>query len=139
MTDADDLILLVEDDPHQVEFLKRAFAKTGIANPLHVACDGQKAVTFLSDFRHPAPALILLDLKVPRISGLRLLDWMRRRPELRETPVVIITSSIEPEDRRRADELGVVAYLCKPVYVDGVQELMEMMPTHFHRVGDVNS
>src|SRR5687767_98818 len=110
MTDADDLILLVEDDPHQVEFLKRAFAKTGISNPLHVASDGQAAILFLSDFRRPTPALILLDLHIPRIPGLRLLDWMRRRPEFRETPVVVITSSIEPEDRRRADALGVAAY-----------------------------
>jgi CheY-like chemotaxis protein len=122
------LILMVEDDPNQVLFLERAMDKVHIANPLRVAKNGEQAITYLADRSNELPALILLDLKVPRIRGLKVLEWIRSRPELRDTPVVIVTSSIEPEDRRRADELGVVAYLCKPVYPEGLLELMDMVP-----------
>ena len=126
--DPDGLILVVEDDRNQILFLKRAFAKLRIPNPLHVVTDGQQAVLFLSDKSHPPPALVLLDLLVPRLPGLKVLQWMRQQPELRETPVVIVTTSIEPQDRRRADDLGVLAYLCKPVYDEGLRELMDMVP-----------
>jgi len=124
----DGLVLMVEDDRNQILFLKRAFGKLRIPNPLHVVSDGQQAVLFLSDKSHPPPALVLLDLMVPRVRGLKVLEWMRLQPELRETPVVIVTTSIEPADRRRADDLGVLAYLCKPVFAEGLRELMDMVP-----------
>ncbi len=124
----DGLVLVVEDDRNQILFLKRAFGRLRISSPLHVVSDGQQAVLFLSDKRHPPPALVLLDLMVPRVRGLKVLEWMRLQPDLRETPVVIVTTSIEPEDRRRADELGVIAYLCKPVFADGLRELLDMVP-----------
>jgi len=125
MINSDGVILLIEDDDHQVLFMKRAFVVAGIPNPLRVAADGQEAIVYLSDKRRPPPALVLLDLHVPRVSGLRILEWMRQRPELRETPVVVVTMSIEPDDRRRADDLGVAAYLCKPVDPEGLRELLE--------------
>jgi CheY-like chemotaxis protein len=122
------LILLVEDDPNQVIFVRRALAKVHISNPLRVARNGEEAVTYLANRTNEPPSLVLLDLKVPRIRGLKVLEWMRGQPDLRETPVVVVTSSIEPDDRRRADELGVLAYLCKPVYAEGLLELMETVP-----------
>jgi CheY-like chemotaxis protein len=121
-------ILLVEDDSNQVIFLQRALDKLKIGNPLHVATRGDQAIVYLSDRTKPPPSLVLLDLRVPRVSGLRILDWMRTQPDLRDTPVVVVTSSIEPDDRRIADRLGVVAYLCKPVSTEGIQELMDMVP-----------
>jgi CheY-like chemotaxis protein len=124
----DGLVLVVEDDRNQIHFLKRAFARLRIPNPLHVVSDGQQAVLYLSDKNHPSPALVLLDLMVPRIRGLKVLEWMRLQPHLRDTAVVIVTTSIEPEDRRRADQLGVLAYLCKPVFAEGLRELMDMVP-----------
>jgi CheY-like chemotaxis protein len=124
----DGLVLVVEDDRNQIHFLKRAFARLRIPNPLHVVADGQQAVLYLSDKSHPPPALVLLDLMIPRVRGLKVLEWMRLQPELRDTPVVIVTTSIEPEDRRRADQLGVLAYLCKPVFAEGLRELMDMVP-----------
>lgn len=122
------LILLLEDDPNQVLFLKRAFGKLGIPNPIHVVTNGEQAVLYLSRRDNPTPSLVLLDLFVPRLRGLKVLEWMRARDALRDIPAVVITTSIEPEDRRRADALGVIAYLCKPVSAEGVQELMEMVP-----------
>jgi CheY-like chemotaxis protein len=126
--DSRGLILLVEDDPNQVLFLKRALGKVNITNPLRVATNGEKAILYLADRSHEPPSLVLLDLKVPRVKGMKVLEWIRSQPDLRETPVVVVTSSIEPDDRRRADELGVLAYLCKPVYAEGLLELMDMVP-----------
>ena len=126
--DPQGLILLVEDDPNQVIFIQRAMDKVKLTNPLRVATNGEQAILYLSNRSNEAPSLILLDLKVPRIRGMKVLEWVRSQPDLRETPVVVVTSSIEPDDRRRADELGVVAYLCKPVYPEGLLELMEMVP-----------
>jgi len=121
-------ILLIEDDPNQVIFLRRSFAKLGISNPLQVVTNGQDAIILLSTPSNPPPALVLLDLLVPRIRGFKVLEWMRSRPELRDTPVAVVTSSIEPMDRRRADQLGVVAYLCKPVFPEGLKELLDSVP-----------
>jgi CheY-like chemotaxis protein len=120
--------LLVEDDPNQVLFLERALAKVHISNPLRVAKTGEQAVLYLADRSNEPPSLVLLDLRVPRVKGLKVLEWIRSQPDLKDTPVVIVTSSIEPDDRRRADQLGVVAYLCKPVNAEGLLELMEMVP-----------
>jgi len=122
------VIFVVEDDSSQVIFLRRALDKLKVTNPLQVATTGDQAIMVLSDRSNPPPSLVLLDLRFPRVSGLRILDWMRKQPELRDTPVVIVTSSIEPEDCRLAEQLGAIAYLCKPVSTEGVQELMDMVP-----------
>ena len=126
--DPDALVLLVEDDPNQVIFIERAFQKVRLPNPLRVVRNGEEAVSYLSDRTNAVPALILLDLRVPRIRGLRVLEWIRSQPNLKDIPTVVVTSSIDPADRRRADELGVIAYLCKPVYAEGLLELMDMVP-----------
>jgi CheY-like chemotaxis protein len=122
------LVLLVEDDPNQVLFLTRSFAKLHISTPLHVVTNGQDAILFMSNPANPLPSLVLLDLLVPRIRGFKVLEWMRGRPELKDVPVAVVTTSIEPMDRRRADQLGVVAYLCKPVFPEGLQELLDSVP-----------
>lgn len=122
------LILLVEDDPNQVIFIRRSFDKVHIPNPLHVVTNGQDAILYMADPANPPPALVLLDLLVPRIRGFKVLEWMRSRPELKDIPVAVVTSSIEPMDRRRADQLGVVAYLLKPVFPEGLKELLDTVP-----------
>jgi CheY-like chemotaxis protein len=121
-------ILLIEDDPNQVLFLRRSFAKLRINNPLQVVTNGQDAIVHMANPANPPPSLVLLDLLVPRIRGFKVLEWMRSRPELKDTPVAVVTSSIEPMDRRRADQLGVIAYLCKPVFPEGLQELLTSVP-----------
>lgn len=127
-TDSSGLILLVEDDPNQVLFIRRSFDKVQIPNPLHVVTNGQDAILYMADPSNPPPALVLLDLLVPRIRGFKVLEWMRGRPELKDIPVAVVTSSIEPMDRRRADQLGVVAYLLKPVFPEGLRELLDSVP-----------
>jgi CheY-like chemotaxis protein len=129
MNSSDDLVLLVEDDPDQVLFVQRAFNKLRISNPLHVVTNGEAAISYLWNRNKPPPSLILLDLKVPRIRGLAILEWIRRQPDLREIPVVIVTSSIEPDDLRRAEKQGVSAFLCKPVSAEGLRELVETTPS----------
>jgi CheY-like chemotaxis protein len=119
-------ILVVEDDPDQVFFLRRALGKLNVARPLHVVTNGEQAVLYLSKRNGPPPALLLLDLHVPRIGGFRILDWMRHQPDLREVPAVVLTSSIEPDDRREADRLGVLAYLCKPIDAEGLREVIDL-------------
>ena len=116
------VVLLVEDDPDDVLFLKRAFQKAGVTLPVRVAQDGQEAIDYLSragrfkDPEHyPIPCLVVLDLKLPKRTGLEVLQWLRRREEFSDLPVVMVTSSGEIEDRERVMHHGVEAYHVKPV------------------------
>jgi CheY-like chemotaxis protein len=131
-------ILIVEDNPTDVMLIQRAFAKLKIANPVQVVADGDRAVDYLSgrdsyaDRTHfPLPALVLLDLKLPRRSGLEVLEWLRRQEGLRRLPVVMLTSSRQSHDVNRAYDLGANSYLVKPVEFDGLQELLGTINTYW--------
>ena len=124
-------ILLVEDDPNDVFLIQRAFRKANLANPIQVMNDGEAAVQYLSGQepyadrdRYPLPAIILLDLKLPRRSGHEVLVWLKQQPELKRLPVVMLTSSRQTPDVKRAYDLGVNSYLVKPI---GFASLLEMM------------
>lgn len=110
-------IVLVEDNPDDVLLMQRAFGKLNLLNPLEVIPDGEAAVAFLSESQaqDQVPALVLLDLKLPRRSGLEVLAWMRGEPRLRRCPVVVLTSSKEAPDVQAAYDLGANSYLIKPV------------------------
>jgi two-component system response regulator len=108
------VILLVEDDPEDVRFFKRAAEKAGLDCRLVVAEDGQIAVDRLSS-REDGPTHVLLDLKLPRKSGLEVLEWIRSHSTLGKTPVIVLTSSEVQSDLQRAHGLGVDAYLVKPL------------------------
>ena len=115
-------LLLVEDDPHDVLFLRKAFAKIGWEVSLNVETDGQGALDHLCrrgshDGRDlsQCPTHVILDLKLPRISGLDVLKGIRSAPDLSALPVILLTSSHEPEDIARAFTLGCDGYLVKPV------------------------
>lgn len=134
MSVAASMILLVEDDPNDVLLIRRAFAKANLANPLHVVGDGDAAVAYLSGAapygdreRHPMPVLVLLDLKLPRKSGLEVLQWMRGQADLKRLPVVVLTSSREGTDINRAYDLGVNSYLVKPVGFDALLEMVKAL------------
>lgn len=109
-------VLLVEDDENDVIFFQRALRAHGPQVDLEVARDGEQAVQALSrqDGR-PLPDRVVLDLKLPRRSGLEVLTWIRSTPELRDLPVTIMTSSGEPSDLQRINELGIEEYIVKPV------------------------
>jgi CheY-like chemotaxis protein len=128
----DFVMLLVEDDPNDILLIQRAFAKACLVNPLKVVRDGEEALNYLSgsgDFadrgRYPLPSLILLDLKLPRKSGLEILQWLRQQPVLKHIPVIVLTSSKESSDVSRAYDLGANSYLVKPVGFEGLLELVK--------------
>lgn len=110
-------ILLVEDNPSDVELALRALRKSGIGNRIQHARDGVEALDFLqgAGAPRPVPQLILLDLKLPRISGLEVLRRIRAEERTRLIPVVILTSSGEPRDIEEAYRLGANGYAVKPV------------------------
>ena len=128
----DFIMLLVEDDPNDILLIQRAFAKACLVNPLKVVRDGEEALNYLAgsgEFadrgRFPLPSLILLDLKLPRKSGLEILQWLRQQPALKHIPVIVLTSSKESSDVSRAYDLGANSYLVKPVGFEGLRELVK--------------
>lgn len=112
-------ILLVEDNPDDVLFLRRTFARVGITLDLEVAEDGQRAVDLLQSSATRAQAErsthVLLDLKLPRRSGLEVLSWIRSQPALCGLPVIVLTSSNVKSDADQARALGVDDFLVKPI------------------------
>jgi CheY-like chemotaxis protein len=115
-------VLYVEDDESDVFFMRCAWQKARFPNPLFVVGDGQEATDYLlgdGEFadraRYPFPTLMLLDLKLPRMSGLELLEWLRRQEDgIRSLPVVILSSSALDTDIAAAKDLGVNDYWIKP-------------------------
>lgn len=110
-------ILLVEDNPMDVDLTRRAFARRNIVNPLEVARDGEEALAWMARWEQgePLPVVILLDLKLPRVSGLEVLRQIKAHPRFGRVPVVVLTTSREDADVREAYDLGVNSYIVKPV------------------------
>jgi CheY-like chemotaxis protein len=125
-------ILLVEDDLDDQLLIRRAFTKARLGNPLALVKDGDEAVAYLSGDgafadrqANPLPVLILLDLKLPRRSGLEVLRWLRSQAgALGRTPVAVLTSSRQSEDVDQAYDFGANSYLVKPVDLDGLLNLV---------------
>ena len=115
-------VLVVEDDLNDRTLLQHAFRKAAPHLDLRMVRDSFQAEDYLlargpfaDRGRHPFPALLLLDLKLPRRSGLEFLGWIRQQPELAALPVLILSSSQEPSDIERAYDLGAQSYLVKSV------------------------
>ena len=132
MTISSASVLLVEDDPNDVILMERAFRKAGMLSDFQIARDGEQAVAYLSgkgEFsdrtRTPLPTLVLLDLKLPKLSGFEVLRWMRAQTGLRRLPVLVLTSSKEKHDITRAYELGANAYLLKPALFNDLVDLVK--------------
>ena len=127
-------ILLVEDNPSDVGLTKRALAKANIGIKLVVARDGQEALEYLSGAGAYAgrdlsdlPALILLDLKLPRVPGLEVLKQIRADPRTRRMPVIILTTSGEEGDVFAGYDLGVNSYIRKPVDFNEFVEVVSQL------------
>lgn len=132
MTGLPATILVVEDNPDDVFLLQRAFRKANLTNPVQVVGDGQAAIDYLGGAppyadrgTHPLPALILLDLKLPKRSGHEVLEWLRAQPGLRRVPVAVLTTSRESPDVTRAYDSGANSYLTKPVDFDALLDLVK--------------
>jgi len=118
-------ILLVDDDEIDVMTVRRAFGKANIANRLYIATDGIEALKLLrSDGVPAARRLVLLDLNMPRMSGIELLREIRGDPALAALTVVVLTTSNEDRDRVEAYRLNVAGYLLKPVTFHAFAEVM---------------
>jgi CheY-like chemotaxis protein len=137
------VVLHVEDDPNDVLLIARAFRKAETPAQIQVVNDGDQAVDYLSGSnayaqreQFPLPSLVLLDLKLPRKSGIEVLQWIRSRAGLRRIPVVMLTSSKQPIDIDRAYELGVNAYLVKPVSFDALVEMLRTVNSFWLRVNE---
>jgi CheY-like chemotaxis protein len=132
MTASDLTNLLVEDNSTAVMLIQRAFEKAKLANPVHVVSDGDAAVDYLAGSgkyadraQFPLPILLLPDLKLPRRSGLEVLQWLRGQETLKRIPVVMLTSSQQERDVNAAYDQGVNSYLVKPVEFDGLLEMLK--------------
>lgn len=126
-------VLLVEDDPRDVELILEALGEYNLANEVIVAIDGEEALDYLycrGNFKERPdsnPAVVLLDLKLPKINGMEVLKQIRSDEKLKMIPVVILTSSREERDWIESYKLGVNAYVVKPVdfheFVNAVKDL----------------
>ena len=110
-------ILLVEDNPVDIDLTRRAFRRRSLLSPLEVARDGEDALARLASWERgqPVPAVILLDLKLPRVDGLEVLRRIRAHPRFGTLAVVVLTSSAEHSDVQAAYKAGASSYIVKPI------------------------
>lgn len=126
-------ILLVEDSPVNVNLTLRAFARRKLANPVLVARDGEEALEWIPRWLsgEQKPAVILLDLNMPRVDGLTVLRELKARPDLRRIPVVILTTSREDRDLTAAYDLGANSYIVKPVDFSNFMEVAQQIELYW--------
>lgn len=129
-------ILHAEDNPDDALLIQTAFRKIGLLSTMSTVPDGAQALQYLkgegafADRRqHPLPTLALLDIKMPRYSGLEVVEWIRGQPAFAALPVIMFTSSRNLEDVRRAYQLGANAYLVKPVDYHEIQASLRALAT----------
>jgi CheY-like chemotaxis protein len=123
-------VLSAEDEESDAIILRLAFVKAKLPHPLVIVSDGQGAINYLSGNGHyadrsihPLPALILLDLKMPRMNGFDVLIWLAARPEFKDLPSVMLSSSSDESDIKKARQLGARDYFIKP---HGLSELVKI-------------
>ncbi|MCD6454759.1 MAG: response regulator [Candidatus Aminicenantes bacterium] len=132
-------LMIVEDNPDDIFFIKRAFLKLNVDNPLLFLRDGEQAIEYLSgagDFndrgKYPLPFLILLDIKLPGISGFEVLRWLRsRKTEISLIPVIMLTSSSHPSDINKAYRFGANSYITKPTKPEELVNLVNTIHVYW--------
>lgn len=126
-------ILLVEDNPFDLDLALRAFGRGGDAAQLEVARDGEEALAFIKQWEngHPLPAVVLLDIKLPRVHGLEVLRQIKSHPRFSHLPVVMLTTSAEAADLGQAYELGANSYVVKPVNFERFIEVAEQIQRYW--------
>jgi CheY-like chemotaxis protein len=124
------LILIVEDNEVDLMLIRRAFAKARVLNPIFSVPSGEEAIayfkgegTFANRDEYPLPELVLLDLKLPGISGLEVVRWIRQQPGLRALRVVMLTGSAATDDINRAYQYGANSFLVKPMDFDSFVQI----------------
>ncbi|MCC6613654.1 MAG: response regulator [Anaerolineae bacterium] len=126
-------ILLVEDNPMDVDLTKKAFTRRNLNNPIEVARDGEEALAWIPRWEagERTPGIILLDLKLPRVDGLEVLRQIKAHPTFRIIPVVILTTSAEDSDIQTAYQLGANSYIIKPVDFAKFMDVAEQIDSYW--------
>jgi CheY-like chemotaxis protein len=127
MTQSDRPILLVEDNPMDVDLTRRAFIRRKVKYPIEVARDGEEALGFIYGWeeQRSIPLLILLDLKLPKVDGLEVLHHLKTHPRFHVIPVVILSTSTEDRDIQIAYQEGANSFIVKPVDFDQFMQIVE--------------
>lgn len=128
------VILLVDDNPHDVVLIRLAFRRVGIIDTIQLVKDGAEALRYINgedkyaDRRvYPAPTLLLLDLKMPGTNGFEVLKWIRSQEALDSLVVVVMSGSRDDADIQRAYDLGANSYLSKPTRFEDLVKMMESL------------
>ena len=127
-------ILLAEDDANHVLLFSRAFKKAGFANPLRVVVDGEEAIDYLKGQgkyadreQFPAPQILVLDLKMPRVGGLEVIHWVRQQPAMKHLPIIVLTTSSQDWEVTLAYRAGANSFLVKAMDVERfIQQIKEL-------------
>ena len=133
-------ILIVEDEEHDVEFLRRALHRAGVANPVQCVSNGEQAIAYLSGdgeyadrTRYPVPVVMVTDLKMPQMGGLELLRWVKSNPKYRVIPTIVLTSSTSEADVLDAYTHGVSGYFVKPVRFGDLEDVAKSIADYWRR------
>ena len=133
MDDSTYAILIVEDEENDAKLLKMAFKRNNIINPLHWVKDGLEAIAYLNGEGvyanhdlYPFPEVLIVDLKMPRMSGLELLQWIRDHSNYKVIPTIIMSSSRQDSDIEKAYELGANTYMIKPSSFDELARTVKL-------------
>jgi len=131
-------ILVADDDAQDTMLVKMAVERSALSLWLTSVKDGEEAIDYLMGrppfadrHAHPFPKLLLLDLKMPRVSGFDVLDFVRQQPGLRQLPIVIFSSSDDPKDIQRAYDGGANSYLCKPHSNEDLSALLKALEDYW--------
>jgi CheY-like chemotaxis protein len=126
-------ILLVEDRATDLDLTKRAFARKHLLNPVQVARDGEEALAYIHRWEagEPPPVFILLDLRLPKISGLEVLRQLKAHPRFSTLPVIVLTTSEEDQDIEEAYRLGCNSYIVKPVEFNKFMEVASQIEVYW--------
>jgi len=127
-------ILLIEDNPVDIDLTLRAFKKKNLTNPIIIARDGEEAINQIQLWEkgNSIPIVILLDLKLPKFSGLEVLKEIKSHPEFKTIPIVVLTSSNEDSDIEKAYKLGANSYIVKPVEFDKFVEVAAQIELYWN-------
>jgi len=134
-------ILLVEDNPVDIDLTLRAFKKNNLRNKIEVARDGEEALNWIQkwDEGEPTPIVILLDLKLPRYNGLEVLKELKSHESYKTIPVIILTTSSESKDIQTAYKLGANSYIVKPVELDKFIEVAAQIDLYWRVYNELSS
>ncbi len=138
MTFSTEMILIVEDEAADVEFLRRAFIKAYVPNPVHSVGNGEEAITYLkgegrySDRKaFPFPRVVITDLKMPQMDGIQLLRWIQLNPAYGVVPIIVLTSSTSQADVDAAFGAGASAYFVKPVDFKELEQIARVITDYW--------